>query len=124
MAGSDCSLSTSRLGELMREAGYELWHGSVKEVERRLADRARRRGQAQAELDGALLDDEERATQEAEAREYRETANALNVTLGPDSGPGAITLVPHRADGSVLPLDELTPQQRKALERMTAAYAR
>jgi hypothetical protein len=123
MAGSDLPLGASRLGEMMRAAGYEQWQGSIKEVERRLADRATRRTRAQAALANALMGDDERARQEAEANEYRHMLNALNITFGADSGPGAITLVPHRADGSVLPLDELTPQQRKALERMRAAYA-
>jgi hypothetical protein len=124
MSGSEFSLGTSRLGELMRAAGCEQWHGSIKEVERRIADRAKRRAQAQSALDSALMDDEERERQEAAAREYRETCNALNITLGPDSRPDAITLVPHRTDGSVLPIEELTPGQRAALERMRVANAR
>src|SRR2546422_5054921 len=79
---SQWARETSRLGELMVASGYAVvgadpsrayvgtlpWRGSLKEVEQRLKETARRRAQAQQQLDSALLDDDVRATQEAEAK--------------------------------------------------------
>jgi hypothetical protein len=91
LSNSGYSLTTLRLGELMREAGYEAqgadprlnfagmmpWHGSIKEVEHRVKDVERRRAAAQAALDDALLDDDERAAREAESKARRDALNAL-----------------------------------------------
>lgn len=84
-------LTTLRLGQLMIAAGYEIvgadpdrnysgelpWHGSIKEVEHRIKDRERRRQQAQAALDEALMDDDVRAKRDAESDIRREALNAL-----------------------------------------------
>ncbi len=84
-------LVTLRLGQLMREAGYEPagadadrsfsgvmpWFGSLPEVERRIANLQKQRDDAQARLDEALLDDEMRIEREAEATARREAVNAL-----------------------------------------------
>lgn len=86
-------LTTLRLGELMREAGYAVegadpdrhyagtmpWHGSLPEVEQRIEDLTKRRERAQAALDDALLDDDERAAQEAAAKAKRDELNARPV---------------------------------------------
>lgn len=66
-------LVTLRLGGLMREAGYEAvgadpdrnyggtmtWHGSLREVERRIERLTKERTTAQAQLEAALRDDTE-----------------------------------------------------------------
>jgi hypothetical protein len=59
-------LDTLRLGQLMREAGYSSWFGSLPEVEDRIERLVQQRADAQARLDEALLDDEARATRDAE----------------------------------------------------------
>ncbi|HXG72591.1 MAG TPA: hypothetical protein VNJ04_18460 [Gemmatimonadaceae bacterium] len=67
--GSGYGIETSRLGELMREAGYEQvgadpvrnyggtlpWYGSLPEVEQRIERATKERDDAQAQLDSALL---------------------------------------------------------------------
>lgn len=84
------SLTTLRLGALMKDSGYTVvgadpgrnyagelpWHGSIKEVEQRITDRARRRATAQAQLDDALLDDDERAKRDASSDMRRARLNA------------------------------------------------
>ena len=69
------ALENSKLGELLRAAGSEVvganasrnydgqlpWHGSLPEVEQRVAKFAQRRHAAEAALNEALLDDDERA---------------------------------------------------------------
>ena len=83
-------LTTLRLGQLMREAGFEPagadpdrhyvgvmpWFGSLPEVERRIMNLQKERDEAQARLDEALLDDTERERRAAEAKAQRETRNA------------------------------------------------
>ena len=78
---SDNDLTTLKLGALMVADGYEIvgadparyyggglpWFGSLPEVQRRLEDLDRRREEAQAALDEALLDDDVRAKRDAEA---------------------------------------------------------
>jgi hypothetical protein len=89
----DCeySLGSLRIGELMREAGYEAqgadpdrnftgvmpWFGSLKEIEHRAKDVERRRFAAQSALDDALLDDDEREKKGAEAKARRAALDAL-----------------------------------------------
>jgi len=91
IAETGYDLTTLRLGALMREAGFEVvgadadrnyngempWHGSLTEVEQRISDVSRRRAEAQARLDDALLDDDARATLEAEAQARRDALNAM-----------------------------------------------
>jgi hypothetical protein len=128
---SGWELESSRLGALMIADGYEVvgadpaqnyggrlpCHGSIKEVEHRMKDAARRRARAQAQLDSALMDDDERAKQEAEAKELREALNSLRVRHGAD---GRSLLVVDRDNE---PIDEttLTPVERRALERARQA---
>ncbi len=89
--GTGYGLTTLRLGQLMREEGYEVvgadplrnyggelpWFGSMKEVEKHIKDMTKRRADAQAALDEALLDDDERAKRDAEADIRRDALNAL-----------------------------------------------
>jgi hypothetical protein len=90
---SGFDLTTLRLGALMREAGYEPvdadperhysgvmpWFGSMPEVEQRIADLQQQRDAAQAQLDEALLDDNERERRAAEARARHDALNAAPV---------------------------------------------
>lgn len=120
------TLAPTRLGQLMAEAGYDVdgpalrgpngWQGSLKEVEQRITTLTRQRADAQAGLDSALISDEERAAQEAEAKQLRDAYNGLNVKVGDASG-----LVAYR-DGAVLPLDEMTELERRAFEKANAAF--
>ena len=70
LADTGCALETLRLGQLMREAGYEQnvpppsgeiglrlpWFGSIPEVTRRIRKLEERKKDAQARLDAALAD--------------------------------------------------------------------
>jgi hypothetical protein len=93
------------------------WHGSLRDLERQAKDVARRRRQAQAALDAALLDDDERARQEAEAKALNAAYNSLRVLVNADGGLRV-------ADRSGNDVDEstLTELQRKALERAREAF--
>jgi len=87
---STYDLTTIRLAKLMIEDGYGIigrdprinflgtlpWHGSIPEVEERIATVERRRAEAQSALDDALLSDEERAARDAQADIRRAEANA------------------------------------------------
>ena len=87
--GTGYDLTTLRLGQLMREAGYAPegadpnrnfagvmpWMGSLPEIEGRIARRQKELDDAQAQLDEAL-DDTERARGEAEAKARRDALNA------------------------------------------------
>jgi hypothetical protein len=118
--GSVVTLEPTRIGRLMAADGYatdmpELrgpdgWRGSLPEVERRLAHRARERAAVQIDLGRVLLIDEEYAAREAETETYRTLCNRMRLRLGQDG-----QRVPHRDDGSVISLEELTPEQAKAL---------
>jgi hypothetical protein len=126
------ALETSALGALMREAGYEVagadltrnfvgalpWHGSVRETERRLKDRARRRAIAQAQLDAVLLDEAERKQQEARSKALREAANALDIRIGADGGLRVVG-----ANNEAIDESTLTPLQREALDFTRRAFA-
>ena len=84
-------MATLALGELMREAGYAPegadpnsnfagvmpWGGSLRDIERHAKDVTKRRDAAQATLDDALLDDDERAKRDAEAKARRAALDAL-----------------------------------------------
>jgi hypothetical protein len=115
LQGTGLSLSDIRLGDLMSQAG-ESWRGALPEVERMVA----RRAQAQSALDDALLDDDERAAREAAAKELRDAFNAMRVKVGPDGGG----LVAYGPDGEPLDVSKMTPLQRRAFERMDAAFRR
>jgi hypothetical protein len=126
-------LENSKLGELMRAAGYQQvgadpgrhyvgqlpWYGSLPEVERRIADLAKKRQAAQAALDEALMADDERAKREAESAKLREAFNAMRVKVGADG-----LLVAYREDGDVFPTSEMTELQRQAFERVNATFWR
>jgi hypothetical protein len=108
-------LSSTRIGELMREKGYETqgealrgprgWRGSIKEVERRVKALTQERAAAQALLDVALLTDDERA--KAEADSALETMDVRQNQKG--DGLAAWTL-----DGDPLAVTDMTPEQRAA----------
>jgi hypothetical protein len=73
------SLDTLRLGHLMREAGYSAWFGSRPEVEERIERLIAQRNEAQAQLDDAMLDDDERAKRDAESAARAAKLNAAPV---------------------------------------------
>jgi hypothetical protein len=84
-------LASTRLGQLMTQAGYEVagadpdrhfagtlpWFGHLDLVKHRIKDTERRRAAAEAALDEALLDDDVRAEREAEAKARLDALNAL-----------------------------------------------
>lgn len=84
-------LSTLRLGQLMREAGFAVadadpdrnfsgvlsWFGSLSEVEKCCEQHARRRAEAQSMRDEALMDDDERAKPAAENNAHCDALDAL-----------------------------------------------
>lgn len=84
------NLTTLRLGQLMRESGYEPvgadpnrgysgvmpWFGSVSEVERRIAKLHKQRDDAQTRLDDALMDDDARAKAAAQSKARIDALNA------------------------------------------------
>lgn len=134
---SGYALETLRLGQLMIEAGYPLsgadpsrnyhgeltWFGSVKEAEKRIADREKKRAQAERALDAALMDDDVREKQEADAKALRDAFNSMRVKVGADPNVPGLRVV----DRENQDIDEgtLTPLQQKALalarEAMRAA---
>lgn len=127
--GPVLTLEPTRLGELMAAAGYAVsgdalhgpngWRGSLPEVEKRLADLAKRRAAAEAALDEVLMSDEERAARDAEADELRAASSSMRLK-GNAEGTG---LVAYTKDGDELPVSAMTSMQRKAFERANAAYA-
>jgi hypothetical protein len=123
-------LSTLRLGELMREAGYtpastienqtlgELpWFGSLPDVKKHLAELQQQRAEAQTRLDIALLDDAGRARQAVEDADYRDAMNSLRLRNSDLNDGRGSYLIPHREDGSVMPESEMTEAQRTAFAR-------
>ncbi len=76
----------ARLAELIQAGGYEppagspgvAWLGSLPEVERRITKWNKERAEAQAQLDWALLDDDEREQLAAEAQARRDALNAMS----------------------------------------------
>ncbi|HXG69761.1 MAG TPA: hypothetical protein VNJ04_04015 [Gemmatimonadaceae bacterium] len=88
---SGWDLENSRLGELLRAAGYEQvgadpdrnyggalpWHGRLTEVESRIAKLVARRAAVKAQLDEALMSDAERARRDAESAARVSALNAL-----------------------------------------------
>jgi hypothetical protein len=127
----DYDLQSLRLGALMRADGFEPegsdpiraysgvmpWHGSLKDLERQAKDVARRRRQAQAALDAALLDDDERERQEAEARELNAAYNQMRVLVNADGGLRVVS-----RDGDAVDESGLTPLQRRALARAREVF--
>jgi hypothetical protein len=115
-------LTTLRLGELMVASGYAVvgadpsrhflgrlpWFGSIKEVEGRLKETAKRRAEAQQRLDSALIDDDVREQQEAETNKLRAALRGLDLR-----GPN---LTVQGRDES-----DLTPLEREALAWFRAA---
>jgi len=88
---SGYDLPNTRLGELMRAAGYEPedadpdrnysgvmpWFGTLPKVEERVKRHAARRAAAQSMLDDALMGDTERTKRDAESKARRDALNAL-----------------------------------------------
>lgn len=88
--GTGYDLTTLRLGELMRDAGFEPagadrdrnysgempWFGSLPDVERRIAALQKQRDDAQARLDEAMLDDAQRERLAAESKARRDALSA------------------------------------------------
>jgi hypothetical protein len=124
------TLAASAIGPLMAAAGYAIanpelrgpngWRGHIKDTEQRIKELTKRRAEAQAGLDVLLRTDEERATQEAEDKVFYAAMNTMHCKA--DST--GTRLVAFTLDGDELPIDAMTPAQRKALERFEAAHFR
>ena len=93
------------------------WRGSLKETEERIKTLKRQRAEAQAALDAALLNDDERTTLEAKDKVFRDVINTMRIKHGTDGGLVALT-----ADGDYLDVADMTPAQRMAFERLEAAH--
>jgi hypothetical protein len=131
LSDSGYALTNLRLGELMRESGYEVtgadpntnavgtlpWYGSLREVERRLSSLAQQRAQAEAALESVLMSDDERQRQEAEAQQLTDAYNAMTVKVGPTSDG----LVAYR-NGEVYAVQDMTEIQRRAFERANKVF--
>lgn len=74
--GTGWSLATLRLGHLLAERNIA-WVDALPEVEHRIAEAKRRCDDAESRLAIALLDDEERAKRDADARARAAAFNAL-----------------------------------------------
>lgn len=115
-------LSGTRIGELMREAGYETqgealrgpngWRGSLPEVEARIKLLTAERDKADAKLDALLVDDDERLRRDNEVAAHRAALATMRVQVNRD-GNG---LVARTLDDEPLPVEKMTPEQRTALE--------
>ena len=134
---SGWTLESSRLGELMIASGFTLhdadpstnyagrlpFHGSIKDVEKRMHARATQRTRAQQALADALLDDDVREQQEAADQAGRDAVNRLHIVVGDDGK----SLVAYRnrqdyRDGRVYAVDEMDATTRDAFTRMQASY--
>jgi hypothetical protein len=121
---TDYDLMTSRLGALMREAGFEVqgaalhyhgwlpWFGGLKDLERLAREAAKRRAQAEADLADALLDDAVREQQEAEMQALRKAFSSMRVKQHLPNMPG---LWPVDSSGELIDEATLSPAQRRAL---------
>jgi hypothetical protein len=119
----------------MREAGYEItgadprinfsgvmpWHGSLREVEQRAKQVAKRRAQAEADLNSALMDDEARDAKEAEQKQLRDCFNAMRVRHSAD--PNAPGLVVWMGGAPLTDESVLTPLQQRAIQWARATLA-
>lgn len=77
--GTGWSLSTLRLGSLMRASGYTdplPWLGCLRETERRIKILTEQRDAAQVKLDYAIMSDADRAAHDAEVAERCRILNA------------------------------------------------
>jgi hypothetical protein len=124
---------SSRLGQLMRAAGFEPqgadpqanfggimpWFGSLRDLDHAAQDVPRRRAQAEAALAEALLDDDAREAQEAEATALRDALNSMRIKNSLDPNESGVYVVVDRAG---TPIDEttLTPAQQRALAQFRA----
>ena len=119
-------LSSTPLGELMRESGYAVqgdalygprgWRGSTKEVERRIKHQTAAREKAVAALDGVLASDDERAKREAETRAFYSAMATMTIKGDADG----TTLLAYDLDGEPLPVEKMTEQQRNAFQRFVS----
>jgi len=124
-------LTNLRLGELMVASGFEVigadpdrnfagrleWHGSLKETEQRMKETARRRAQAEQQLASALMDDDERAKQDAHSKRLRDAANALDIRIAAD---GSLRVF---RNNEALDDATLTELQREAMAFTRRAFA-
>lgn len=125
------TLAHVRIGQLMQAAGYAVagealrgpngWRGSMPEVERRIKDGSKRRAEAQAQLDDAMMDDDARAKADAEGAAFRETLRTMDIKNSED--PNVPGLVAYTQDGDVLTLPEMTAAQRQAFEWFSRSFA-
>lgn len=119
------TLQPTRVGRLMRQAGFEVqgeglrgprgWRGSLPEVEARIKANTVERDKAHAKLDALLLSDSERAERDAAVAAHRAALNAMRVQQNPD-GNGLIAFTP---DDELLLPEDMTPEQRAAFEWFT-----
>jgi hypothetical protein len=137
LEGTGYELTNTRLGELMREAGYAVmnadpsrnyagvmpWFGSMLATEERLGALGEQRAKAAAALAEALLTDDERSGREAEARQHRDALNGLYIKVSGD-GTRLVAYKTRQAfrDDEPYELSDMTEVERRAFERMDAAH--
>jgi hypothetical protein len=138
-AGTGWSLENSRLGALLIAAGYVMvdadpssnyvgrlpWFGSLREVEKRITDLATQRAQAEANLEAALLTDEERAQQEAESKQLRDAMNNMVITNSID-GRSLTAYRNHAAmiNNEVYAVEDMTEVERRAFTAADTEHRR
>lgn len=122
---SGYALATTRVGRLLQDAGYAAneWLGSLPEVERQLADRAKKQAVAEAVVAESLLTDDERAARDADAKARRDALNALFLKLSPDGR----TVVAYKSkaafvnDEPYLP-EDMSEVEAKAFAQLVATH--
>jgi hypothetical protein len=133
LTNSGFMVDTLPIGDLMKAAGHQIvgadplhnysgeipWpsgaHG-LHDLERVIKANDRRRARAQAQLDEALMDDEEREARDAEAVRQRKVLDELRIKHDPSGRPR-----PRDAEGNFLDPADLTEDQRAAFEKVYAS---
>jgi hypothetical protein len=126
------ALTRLRLGELMRESGYEPlaesdhrrnlpgtmpWRGSLPETDARIQRICGALRRSQDVVDAALLDDAARASLDAQTAAYREVIDGLRLKLRDEH------LVPVDRRGEPIDLATLSEVQRDALARANREWS-
>ena len=116
------TLLPTRVGQLMREAGFQVqgeglrgphgWRGSLPEVEARIKANTCERDKAYDKLDALLLSDAERAERDAVVAAHRAALKTMRVQQNHDGND----LTAFTLDDEPLLLEDMTPEQRAAFE--------
>lgn len=126
--GPIIDLSSTRIGQLMQQAGYDVtglellrgpngFRGSIPEVEARIKALTKQRAAVEAALDSALLTDDERTQRDVDDAAFREVLSTM-IFKNNSTGNGLAAFSP---DGDALAVADMTPVQRKAFERFQSA---